>query len=445
MIEALSQRLGAPTDLYLAVRNATGKQSVDMAQLDDNPETLNPVYFATGSRDPAPFRFVAPADGKYLLQVGSHVPVKAGDVRHVYSIRILPERPDFRLIVMPADTYRPDTCVLGAGGNQDFTVFVLRQDGFNGEVVVSVEGLPAGVVYKPQVIGPGVKQGSIVLNASKDAKPWAGLLKVKGTAQIAGKTVEREARPASITWPVPPGSGFPTVTRMERSLALAVRGPAPYTLDCGFDAKTIMHGGPVTIPLKVTRHQADFKGPVQVVIQPNELPPGISFGNVTLPPDKSEQNLILNVPANIIPGTYTFVFKSFGGVPSGPKGQAVNVVQCSSAVVLTVVPKQVARVTVSNSAPALKPGGEVELVVKVARQFDYAGSFNVKLALPADAKGIGADEVTIAAGQNEAKLVLRADEDAVPGPRNNLVVQVTAVVKGLTLMHEAKINVSVNK
>ena len=413
--------------------------------LDDNPETVNPVYFATANRDPAPYRFVAPADGKYQLLVGSHVPVTAGDIRHVYRIRITPERPDFRLIVMPADTYRPDAGILGAAGNLDFTVFVLRQDGFNGEVAMSVEGLPPDVAFKPQVMGPGVKQGSIVLNGGFDAKPWAGLLTVKGAAQIDGKTVEREARPASITWQVPPASGFPTVTRLERSLGLAVRGAAPYTLNCGFDAKTVMHGGPVTIPLKLTRHQSDFKGPVQVVAVPIELPPGVSFGNVTFPPDKNEQSLILNVPANVIPGTYTFAFKSFGAVPSGPKGNPVNVVQSSSAVVLTVVPKQVARLTISNSAPALKPGDKLELVVKVTRQFEFKDSFKVKLVLPADAKGISADEIMIPAGQNEVKLVLHADENAVPGPRNNLVVQVSAVVKGMTLTQEAKINVNVAK
>jgi len=442
IIEAFSHRLGAPTDLYMTVRNATGKQAVDVVQLDDNPETLNPGQFATANRDPAPYRFVAPADGLYQLVVGSHLSAGGGDVRNVYKIRIAPERPDFRLIVMPGDTYRPDSCTLAGGGNQDLTVFVLRQDGFKGEVALAVDGLPPGVTYKPQVVGPGLKQGALVLNASLDAKPWAGTLTVTGTAQINGKTVVREARPASITWQVPQGGGIPSITRLERSLVLAVRDKAPYTLTCGFDTAAVIHGNKVTIPLKVTRHRADIKGPVQVQAVPQEMPQGVNFPNVTLPADKNEQNLVLNVPGNVPPGHYTFVFRSFAPIPVGPKKQ-VNTVQCSTAVVLTVVPKQVATLTVSNNAPTLKPGTEMELVVKVARQFDFQDSFKVKLVLPPKTEGISADEVTIPAGKNEAKLILRAAEDAEPGPRNNLIFQATATVSGLTLTQETKINVKV--
>jgi hypothetical protein len=445
IIEVFSQRLGAPTDLYLTVRNATGKQPVDMVQLDDNAETLSPTHFLTASRDPAPYKFVAPADGKYQLLIGSHLSATQADVQHVYRVRITPEQPDFRLIVMPADTHRPDTCTIGAGGNQDLTVFVVRRDGFKGEVAMTVEGLPPEVSYQPQVIGPGLKQGAVALSAAADAKPWVGSITVKGTAIIDGKKVEREARPASVTWPVPPQSAIPTITRLERSLALAVRDKAPYKLSCGIDKATMVHGDKLTIPMKLTRHWPEFKAALQIVPLPGELPPGVTFAPVNLAPGKEEQNLVLNVPANVTPGTYTFVFKSFAPVPVQPKGKAVNVVQCSTAVVLTVLPKQVATLTVSNPAPALKPGTQAELIVKVARQYDYGDAFNVKLVLPPEAKGLSADEVTIPQGQSEVKLILRVADDAVPGPRNNLTVQATAILQGVTLTHETKINVNVIK
>jgi hypothetical protein len=151
------------------------------------------------------------------------------------------------------------------------------------------------------------------------------------------------------------------------------------------------------------------------------------------------------VPGNVPPGTYTFVFKSFAPIQSGPKAKAVNVVQCSTAVVVTVVPKQVATLAVSNAAPTIKAGVETELLVKVTRLHDYAGKFTVKLVLPADVKGLETDEVTLEAGQNEVKLLLLADEDAAPGPRNNITVLATCELQGLTLTHETKINVNVTK
>ena len=112
---------------------------------------------------------------------------------------------------------------------------------------------------------------------------------------------------------------------------------------------------------------------------------------------------------------------------------------------VTVLPKQVGSVSVANANLTLKAGDEVEIVVKVSRSNDYNDGFDVKLVLPKDVTGISADEVTIPAGQSEVKLILHADEDAAPGPRNNIGIVATAVLQGVTLTHEIKINVVVQK
>jgi hypothetical protein len=444
VIEVFSHRLGAPTDLFMAVINATGKAPTDMVQLDDNGETLSPVHFPTATRDPAPYKFVAPADGKYVIFLGSHLSSTMADVTHSYTLRIAPEKPDFRLFVMPPDMHRPDSLLVGQGGNEAVTVLVQRLDGFKGEVELTVDGLPPGVTCKPQYVGPGQKQGFVVFSGAMDAKFWAGTIAIKGKGMIDGKAVVHEARPAAVTWPVPPQSGIPTITRLEHNFALAVRDKAPYELKCGIEAATVIHGDKIAIPMKLTRHWAEFKGNLQVILIPQEMPPGVQFAPLTLAPGKDDQTLNLSVPANVAPGKYTFVFKSFAPISPMPKGKAVNVVQPSTAVTLTVLPRTVANLSVSNAAPALKAGDEFELTVKTARTNDYTGEFKVKLVLPPEAKGISAEEVTIPAGQNEVKLKLKAAADAAPGPRNNLTVQATAVLEGVTLTHETKINVTIN-
>src|SRR5262249_25309771 len=259
IIEVFSHRLGSPADMYLVVRNATGKQPVEMAQLDDNPETLSTNRFVTSTRDPAPYRFVAPADGQYQLLVASHFADTVADAQHYYQVRITPERPDFRVVVMPPDNYRPDSCIVGQGGNQNYGVYALRQAGFKGEIARTGAGLTPGATCKPQVLGPGLKQTMLVVSAAPDAAPWSGEIKVKGTAVINGKKVEREARYASITWPVQPQQNIPTITRLDRNLALAVREKAPYSLVAGIDKATVVLGDKVTIPLKVTRLSPEFK------------------------------------------------------------------------------------------------------------------------------------------------------------------------------------------
>ena len=52
---------------------------------------------------------------------------------------------------------------------------------------------------------------------------------------------------------------------------------------------------------------------------------------------------------------------------------------------------------------------------------------------------------TIPPGQNEVKLALKAPEGAALGNRANLTIRATAVLSGVTLNHDLKINVNVVK
>ena len=69
-----------------------------------------------------------------------------------------------------------------------------RRDEFDGEIAVSVEGLPPGVTCPGAVLGGGVTEGSLVLVAAEDASAWAGPIKIVAKARIGGREVAREAR-----------------------------------------------------------------------------------------------------------------------------------------------------------------------------------------------------------------------------------------------------------
>jgi hypothetical protein len=103
---------------------------------------------------------------------------------------------------------------------------------------------------------------------------------------IDGKPVEREARPASITWPIPQQQqNTITVARLERDLALAVGDKAFFRLTASVDKPEVQQGDRVTLKLKVERLAPDFKAPVQVNLlnlpgQPRPQP-------ITVAPDKN--------------------------------------------------------------------------------------------------------------------------------------------------------------
>jgi hypothetical protein len=450
-IEVLSDRLGVPADMYFRLRNPATKQ--DIVEVDPNNEQINTSFkfFAT-TEDPGVYSFTAPADGTYQLMVTSRTADTLAGPRHYYRVRISAPQPDFRVVVMPPDGYRPDTCCVQAGGNQNYTAFVWRHDGFAGEVTLTAEGLPQGITFPPQTIGPGVKAAKVVVSAAPDAPAWTGEIKLKATATINGQVVEREVRSASIIWQGIPQLNQPMMSRLDNSVVLAVRGTAPYRLSSSLPQMTAVQGSRLTVPLKLERLWPDHKGQIQIIPVPRELPPQIlTHGPVTIAGNANAGNIVLNISSNAPPGTYNIVFRSFGPVPfnKDPMSKAkpnINIVQPSAPLALTIVPKQLATVNLTNANPTIKLGMQAEVVVRVNRQFNYDGEFKVQLVLPPNAEGLSADEVTIPAGQTEAKLVIKVAPDAKPGNRQNLAIKTTAMFNGkVPIANENKINVNVVK
>jgi hypothetical protein len=455
-VEVLSDRLGAPNDIYFALRRGDTKQ--ELANLDDNTEVLAPVMFYNRTEDPPLYRFAVPADGQYQLMVASYGTDSRAGPRHFYRVRITPERPDFHLIVMPSDSRLPEGCCTRQNGDAYYTVFVWRHDGFDCPVALSVEGLPARVTCVPQVVGPGLKQAALVLSAGLNAPEWAGEIKIKGTAVIKGQTVVREARPASISWPLGQQlQGVPAISRLDRSLVLAVRGQAPFSLTAVADHTTVVAGSSIKLTLKLARLSPEFNGDLSVapVEAATDLPAGLIFGNknqpITIAAGKDDvPPVTVTVKSTVGPGTYNLVLRGTAQLPfsketTGKKAN-VTVTLPANPITLTVLPNQVAKLTVNNANPTVKIGGQTELMITVARLHAYAGEFKVRLVPPPDLNGITAEEATIPGDKDEARIVLRARADAKPGNRSNLAVQAVAVLNGDTpLTHETKVNLNIVK
>jgi hypothetical protein len=441
VIDAASQRLGAPTDLYYKLINAAKKQEITLQ--DDNAETVHPRGYYTANRDPQPFKFAVPEDGKYLLMVGSHSADIVAGPTHIYRVRIAPEKPDFQLIVIPAEDYRADSCTLGRGGVNYFHVFALRQDGFKGEIALTIEGLPTGVSCPPQVLAASSKQTMLAVAAADDApEKFEGVIKVVGTSAIGGQKVVREARPASVTWGAAnPQGNTPTITRLDRALVLAVRNKAPLNVTPTKNRVVIVVGDKTEIPYKLTRLDPEFKGSFQVQAVPGELPAGIAINNLTFAPGKDEQTLTLTAQPALVPGSYNLILRGFAPI-APPKGKNVNTILPTAPVTVVAIPKQIAALSLDNANPSLKVGGEAVVTLKVARQFDYQGEFKVQL-LPDNANGVTAPELTIGPGQNDAKMTLKIAEGTNPGPRQNLTLRAVAVLEGVNLNHDLKFNVNV--
>lgn len=449
-IQLFAERLGVSTDMYFVVKNLTSKEEI--GEFDDNSETLTPTKFFTRSADPPVHRFVAPADGKYQVMVTSREAVAVAGPHYVYRLSIAPEQPDFRLILMaPADNH-PDACRLLQGGNQYYTVLAWRPEGWNGTINLSAEGLPPGVTCAPQSVGTGVKQTQLVISASLSAPLGTCEFKVKGTANIHGQTVTREARAATITWPVQPALGIPLISRLDRNLVLAVREQAPYNLTASIDREVLIQGEKTKLSLQLTRLWPDFKTPLQATAV--DLPPNVTINNnkpITMAPDKNAVTVPVSVGSGALPGTYNLVLRTSAQVPfnkdsASKQKSPINVVLPSSPVSITVIPKQVGSISLADENVTAKIGAQSAVVVKVTRMYEFGGEFRLHVVLPSNAKGITAEPATIPAGKDEAKIFLKIAPDVALGNKPDFVLRAIAVVNGnVPTIQEAKFNLNVVK
>ena len=437
IIELLADRIGRPADFVFTVHNGAAPFASVSGEQDDDPDTLHPTSFYTKSADPAPLRFVPPADGPFLVAVGCRESSFLLGPPTAYRLRVGLPKPDFRAVVVPAGKGYQTGSAAHPAGAEAFEVYVQRTDGFTGPVTVTAKELPAGVTAKPLTVGAGARWGTLVLSIGPDAAPFTGAFTVAATARIGDKDVTRDVRPGVVVWGAQPGQNVPVAARLTQMLALAVRPEkAAFALSADSAAATIKRDGKdekvsgplvvkagdkVAVPVKVA-----WAGDKQAVVLAAEpLTQNPQQAPITVQPtsqptkDKPEGVVTLDIKANAVPGPYSVVVRGDAQVPFARDGKTKTNLPASAyaePIPLLVLPAALAKLTVGPLPNAnLKAGASVELPVKVERLHDFAGPFTVTFVPAKDVTGIAAEPVTIPAGKTEAKLVVKVAADAKPG------------------------------
>jgi hypothetical protein len=326
-IEVISNQLGLPTDPFFAVYRVTKNDKGEMkqteiAQIDDLPERgRRPTAsdeFDLSSDDPA-YKFVAPDDGTYRLLVRDQFGDSRQDPAMVYRLVIRSPEPDYRLLAYPAapsPTQQQQNRVplaavnLRRGGTAAINLAVKRQDEFDGEIAIDVQGLPRGVTCPGAVLGGSVNDGALVLVAAEDAAGWAGPIRIVGKAMVAGRQVTREACYAVVVWGTPNRQQQPGEFRLAPELTVGVIAqelePALVRIGASQVYETAL-GGSLEIPIEVKR-RGDAKDTLKLVATGLSQP--MKPKDVTLAGGKSEGKLELALNSqNIRPGSYTFYMK----------------------------------------------------------------------------------------------------------------------------------------
>jgi hypothetical protein len=228
------------------------------ADLIPNGLPVFPLYFDNdddGRRElgkDSRLTFTAPADGEYLVKVRDVRGLEGADFKYTLTIR--PSQPDSEVMFEGAKAL-----AIAPGSGREFTLKARRSDGFEGPIVVDIEGLPPGFsAPTPVVIEAGQVEALGVITAAPDAAPpspeQAGASQVTASATIGGQEVSH------------PVGGLGAIKLAEKPklqvrIEAANDGPQPTGGAPGEPLEFAIHPGQ-TITLRVKVERSGFKGQV---------------------------------------------------------------------------------------------------------------------------------------------------------------------------------------
>lgn len=332
-VEVASERLGLNTDPFVLVQQVkkTGDKETltDMAELYDiappmkvtsNGYSYDGPPYDAGSPD-VNGKFEIKEDGTYRLQLRDLFGGTRSDANNIYRLIVRQAAPDFSLAAWAvhmtlrngdrASLSKP--MALRAGDSRVYEVVVQRRDGFDGEIEIAMENLPAGVSAAGLKIAKSKPNGHLILTAAGDAKPAFSLAKLMGKAMINGAAVTRPVRVASMEWPVKDAKGEIPAPRLMADIPVSVTDSEKSPVSIAASENKVWEakvGESLKIPLKLTWRN-EYNGTSIKVKAYGEGFTGIKEFDIPIKAATHEAVIDL-AELKVAPGDYTLAFYSLG-------------------------------------------------------------------------------------------------------------------------------------
>ncbi|MCS7238254.1 MAG: PPC domain-containing protein [Thermoguttaceae bacterium] len=182
VVEVMARRLGSPLDSVIRVTDSAGKI---LASCDDyEDKTAGLVTHHADSY----VRVKAPKDGPLFVHLADMQ--QHGGREYAYRLRISRPQPDFALRLTPS------TVNVSQGVHIPITVWAVRKDGMEGDIMLELRDAPAGFRLSGNWVPAGKDQVVLTLSVGAAVTPGVYKLKMVGRASFQGKTIEREVVPA---------------------------------------------------------------------------------------------------------------------------------------------------------------------------------------------------------------------------------------------------------
>lgn len=390
--------LRSPLD---AVLNVFDPKNATLVSSDDSRGKIDPFV-----------EFDAKEDGKHTVRIYDHL--RSGGPTYTYRIEVTTPAPSVNLTLKELRRDEAEVVNVPIGGQTAMMVSAQR-DRYNGEVNLSLEGLPEGVTATTFPMPAGRPEVPVVLTAAPDAKHNASLFTVfaKGDDKnplVGGKLSQHHnlvlGQNRRSMW------GYDT----ERA-AMAVTDEVPFTVEVIQPKTPIVRNGSKNLKVVITKKEGfDDKVSFRTLYNP----PGIGINN-SRAIEKGQTEVEIPITANNGAGigTWPIVFVAYYNTPTG---QAMT----STSPIMLEVQNALFGFDFPRSAGEL--GSEVTYTVPISIDRPYEGEAEIQLVgIPAGVSSPAATQ-KITPESTSVSFPLVIAKDAKVGKHRTLTCQARVTV-----------------
>lgn len=444
-IEAYGQRVGSPVDLDLSVFDSTG--DVELASFHDELQNIGGLRYPSLHLDPAG-RWVAPADGMYLISLRNLTGGIANDPRRVYRLSIRREEPDVRLVAI-AHPESPTGINVSRGGRTVLDVLAFRRRGMDKSILVTARNLPPGVTCDDIWLGPGVTKAPLVLTADRDAGQGVAALDLVGITHEPTRPAREGDSKSIVQFATMIHSGLPNGSgRLATDLPFAVADHAPIRITAdGHESRDhqlygelqVRHapGGVIDVAVRVERTQSGHTAPVKLTAI--GLPDLIRNQIATIPAGQDKGYISFYLPHSLPVGMYSFAIKADSTVPVlAQAGKTQNVTVQSNTITFEVHPPAFQLDLALDAPRRIKRGQIAQINYSVRRINGFISKIHTELAAPGRVTDVGRlrGRGVTSVGQAESGTIqIIANDDAELGQIPFLRLYAVGVLEDEALYH----------
>lgn len=445
-LEAFGERIGSPVDLDIAVLDASGLRELE--HFSDALENSGGYRLPLNHLDPAG-RWVAPADGRFLIMLRNLTGGLDQDPRRVYRLSVRREEPDFHLAVVSRRTDQPAGANVCRNGREMLEVLAVRHRGLTGPIRITTEDLPAGMQCPDVWLGPGVDRVPLIVTAGRDAPAFGGLLKLRGHAEPGGTALVRKAAGGTMIWPgqptpsgrliddVPLAAG-PDAALLLTATSVQPASPAP----TGVPGEALADQDSVLeVAVDVERRSAGHAAALE--LSAVGLPDGVRNELAVIEAGQNRGVISFHLPGSLAPGPYTFAVQGTGLTESpGSKGASRakpgGDVYFSNPITVRVAPARMTLAIDPHSPRKIARGKIIQLGFSVERKHGFIGKVHTELKAPGGVVGLRGRGVTLVGQTDSGSLQVIATDDAPLGRQSFLRLEAVGTVEDQPLYRASR-------